>query len=515
MEKNTLGQRIAAERRKKGLSQRQLGEKLAVTDKAISKWENDGSLPDISIITSLSEIFGCSVLYLMTGEDKSAEESAPSEPPKEEIAPKRRKTWIFIVAAVAVVFITFAVLAGIYLVKIAERFQGIYINVNNTNEYYIVNNTTYDHYFVSDDGTSTLLESGSWFGVGNEIALGDSARISTASGSATLLSNNSSYERVSGTEGQNDNIDVVFVNGEAQTKFTVKRGSGVPTPSTPTKEGYAFAGWVSSETVEGKPYVYHDKDIQWRNVHYHATFTCVHVWDNDYRCIDAVCLRCGEVRAASITHVYADSHTCHDRTCLKCGHVDPASTEHTLLYGSRIEPTCTENGLQQAHCTGCGLIVNTVLPAKGHTVVVDHAYPATCTSSGWTEGSHCSVCEKVIVEQTYLPILGHLPAEEWIVDIQPSCKEASREEPDAGIGHRYKLCTVCGEVAIEEELDRLEHTPVPIPDKEATCTEAGHTGGSKCADCGKILEAPIATDPALGHTYDNEVCTRCGQESGK
>ena len=510
MENNTtLGQRILSERKKAGLSQRQLGDKLAVSDKTISKWENDGSLPDVSSIAALAEVFGCSVVYLMTGKEDATDDAPPAPP-----APaKKKRWWIPVVVVVALVFITFAVLVGVYLTKIAERFQGIYINVNNNNEYYIVNNTTYNHYYVSDSGETTLLDSGSWFGVGDEISLGEGATISTAGGSATLMSTGANFERVSASNGQKDNIDVLFVHGDSQTKYTVKRGSTVPSPTPPTKEGYAFAGWVSLDEVSGAKSYYHDKDIQWKSVRYQSTFTCVHIFDNDYRCVDAVCLRCGEVREASISHVYADSHTCHDRTCLKCGHVDPATTEHTLLYGNRTEPTCTEDGLAQAHCTGCGLVVNTVLPAKGHTVVVDRAVPATCTASGWTEGSHCATCGATIVKQVYLDILGHETTDEWVVDEDATCEEGDpRDNPDAGIGHRHKVCTRCGEIAVEEDIPRKEHTPEVISATEPTCTEYGKSEGSRCSVCGKILEAPVNTDPPLGHSYEDDVCTRCGKE---
>ena len=45
------------------------------------------------------------------------------------------------------------------------------------------------------------------------------------------------------------------------------------------------------------------------------------------------------------------------------------------------------------------------ITAPGHTVVIDPAVPATYTSTGLTQGSHCSVCETVIVAQTVIPML--------------------------------------------------------------------------------------------------------------
>ena len=505
MDNQTLGKRILSERRKAGLSQRELGEKLAVSDKTVSKWENDGSLPDVACIATLAEVFGCSVTYLMTGEE------APEKSASASSLPKKRRWWIPVVIVALVVFVTFAALVGVYLTKIAERFQGIYINVNNNNEYYIVNNTTYNHYLVSESGEATLLDSGTWFSVGDEVSLGDGAKLSTVGGSATLMSTAGNYERVSSSDGQKDNIDVTFINGDHETKYTIKRGTASPAPNPPAKEGYTFAGWIATDG-EGAPSVYRDKDIQWKSIRYTSTFTCVHIFDNDFHCVEATCLRCGEIRPATISHVYADSHTCHDRTCLKCGEVAPATTMHTLFHGNTVEPTCTEDGWMQSTCTGCGAIVTTTLPAKGHTVVVDPAYPATCTDSGWTAGSHCSVCEATIVAREYLPVQGHDPEAEWTVDVEPTCEEWSRDNPEAGIGHRYKLCTRCGEIAEEEDIPRLEHTPETVPATEPTCEANGESEWTRCSVCGKTLTSPTKTGDHLGHDYEDGVCIRCGKQ---
>lgn len=54
----TLGKRIMAARKKLGLTQDQLAERLGVTPQAVSKWENDQSCPDITMLPKLAEIFG-------------------------------------------------------------------------------------------------------------------------------------------------------------------------------------------------------------------------------------------------------------------------------------------------------------------------------------------------------------------------------------------------------------------------------------------------------------------------
>lgn len=55
---HTLGKRIMAARKKLGLTQDQLAERLSVTAQAVSKWENDQSCPDIAMLPKLAEIFG-------------------------------------------------------------------------------------------------------------------------------------------------------------------------------------------------------------------------------------------------------------------------------------------------------------------------------------------------------------------------------------------------------------------------------------------------------------------------
>ena len=54
----TLGKRIMEHRKALGLTQDQLAEKLGVTAQAVSKWENDQSCPDITMLPKLADIFG-------------------------------------------------------------------------------------------------------------------------------------------------------------------------------------------------------------------------------------------------------------------------------------------------------------------------------------------------------------------------------------------------------------------------------------------------------------------------
>ena len=61
----TLGQKLKEMRRKMGLSQEALGEIICVSRQAITKWENDTGIPDISNLQELSKIFGTTIDYLL------------------------------------------------------------------------------------------------------------------------------------------------------------------------------------------------------------------------------------------------------------------------------------------------------------------------------------------------------------------------------------------------------------------------------------------------------------------
>lgn len=98
----------------------------------------------------------------------------------------------------------------------------------------------------------------------------------------------------------------------------------------------------------------------------------------------------------------------------------PAGTkcDHQMKAVDTKAATCTEDGnIKYWYCEKCGKnysdevgvteisIDDTIIKAKGHTVVVDPYLAPTYTSEGHTEGSHCSVCGKVIKEYQTIPVL--------------------------------------------------------------------------------------------------------------
>lgn len=89
MAKQTMGEMIAALRRERGMTQRELAEQMNVTDKAVSKWERDLSCPDINSIPKLAQILGVSVEELM------------NVPARGESAEDPKKTAVTVLTALA------------------------------------------------------------------------------------------------------------------------------------------------------------------------------------------------------------------------------------------------------------------------------------------------------------------------------------------------------------------------------------------------------------------------------
>ena len=68
-----FGDFVAELRKAHGLTQKELGEKLFVTDKTVSKWERGLSLPNVALLLPLSEVLGVTVTELLRGERTEGE----------------------------------------------------------------------------------------------------------------------------------------------------------------------------------------------------------------------------------------------------------------------------------------------------------------------------------------------------------------------------------------------------------------------------------------------------------
>lgn len=74
MDQIKIGKFIATLRRQSGLTQEKLGEKIGVTNKTISRWENGNYMPDIEMLQLLAKEFNVSINELLAGQKMSDEE---------------------------------------------------------------------------------------------------------------------------------------------------------------------------------------------------------------------------------------------------------------------------------------------------------------------------------------------------------------------------------------------------------------------------------------------------------
>lgn len=105
--KNQIGSNIALFRRRAGLTQAGLAERLNYSDKAISKWERGESIPDVVTLVQLSELFGITVNDLVTDPKAPATQPEPEEAAAEK--PKANKAVILALSSTLVWFVALLV----------------------------------------------------------------------------------------------------------------------------------------------------------------------------------------------------------------------------------------------------------------------------------------------------------------------------------------------------------------------------------------------------------------------
>ena len=236
------------------------------------------------------------------------------------------------------------------------------------------------------------------------------------------------------------------------------------------------------------------------------------------------CTKCNATVTETIpktSHKYADTvvaptcttngYTLHK--CSVCGtsYKDSTTKATGHSYGNSVvtkQPTCTSEGTAIKTCTKCNATVTEKLPEKGHTAVTDKGYPATCTTAGKTDGSHCSVCNTVIKVQTVINATGH-KSSGWIVD-----KAAS-----IGVkGSKHKECTVCKKVLETAEIPALSRISISKASVTLSTSTYAYDGKAKKPGVtvklnGKTLKN--GTDYTVSYSNNTKVGTATVKITGK
>lgn len=122
--KKTLGTMISELRKQHGMTQLELGEKMGVTDKAVSKWERDLSCPDINSLPNLAEILGVSVEELMQIK-KEAEAPVSKAAEIMEIVPKAVSVAMGVAVAVLTMLNALDAKSGMVMLGIGLACAGV------------------------------------------------------------------------------------------------------------------------------------------------------------------------------------------------------------------------------------------------------------------------------------------------------------------------------------------------------------------------------------------------------
>lgn len=268
-----------------------------------------------------------------------------------------------------------------------------------------------------------------------------------------------------------ERFDVTFVDWDdsvlkiASTPY----GEAAEAPVNPTREHYTFLSWdtdfscVTSALTVKATYVPNDV----------TTYYAIAIIKSEGGSITGpVQVEKGGSATYSITpdagyilvDVLVDDASVGAVTTYTLENVDACHTImakfHKHAYTEKLikEPTCTEQGIKRFSCS-CGDFYETAVSALGHDLVTDPAVAPTCTSTGLTEGAHCTRCSFKLERQT-VPALNHL----W-------------DDGTVFVGGIIYTCRRCGDT-------RFEGAPLPIITPPET------------TDPGLIINPPATEEPS-------------------
>lgn len=160
-----------------------------------------------------------------------------------------------------------------------------------------------------------------------------------------------------------------------------------------------------------------------------------------------------------------------------CRATKTLEVEHTHTWDEgkiTKEATCTRKGEKTYTCSACGATKTEEIPLSEHKEVKDAAVESTCTKAGKTEGSHCSVCGKILKEQKETPLKDHTWDEGKITTASTCTKK----------GTKTFTCTVCGKTR-NQEVSVVAHKFTTWKTTTAATALASAKQTHKCSICGK------------------------------
>ncbi|MCM1285360.1 MAG: InlB B-repeat-containing protein [Acetobacter sp.] len=150
-------------------------------------------------------------------------------------------------------------------------------------------------------------------------------------------------------------------------------------------------------------------------------------------------------------------------------------------------PTEEDEGYTTYTCTVCGESHKgdfTKPTGHVHSVVFDEAVPATCISTGLTDGSHCRTCGEIIVKQQSTPMLNHSYVR---IVTAPTCTKK---------GYTTYICQRCNNSYTDSYTNTVNHVLTPAQTIAPTCTAKGYTVYN-CKNCNYTVKDNYVN--ALGH----------------
>lgn len=178
------------------------------------------------------------------------------------------------------------------------------------------------------------------------------------------------------------------------------------TTFTCTVCGYTFRDNFTTATGNHTPTSYRENEVP---------STCI--TEGSYDAV-TICEVCGKELArkhftiptsgCTIGGYSSNGDGTHCPGCSVCNKKLDTTVEQCEYTVKKVAPTCTAKGYDINTCTKCGYTYKgNYTDKKPHTTVTDKAVAPTCTKTGKTQGSHCSVCKAVIVAQKTVKAKGH------------------------------------------------------------------------------------------------------------